>query len=735
MAHGLNRIFTSGIVWDPREPLPAELQPRHRRYAPSHGPYDGQVKAPTLNTAYFALNGAAGRSNLARRIREKPPTRFTRQEEGRNVLPPLFVKVDASIVQDTAQVAVTQLFWNDSTIPIKEAAFTFPLPAGCTATDFSCQVGPNKIIKGTVKPRAEAREEFKRHIRTHDTAAGLLEQDTPEIFTTTLGNIPEKTTVKVSLTYITVLKHHTPEEYNAAESTNVPQGLTLEVEAVESEDITEITSPSHVIEVKRRHGTRNAESFADLAGEDGRSNVETVAVALPSGSMLLHKDFVLDIETAPDGNSENPQAWLEKHPTLPNHKALMLTIPPQFRRNSAAISDKDCTTAAALRDPLPHGSFGLHGRKFNIWCFGDYHISWRPQSVDYTESTLTSALSWVETTFSADMGGTELLPAIQAIVQARDKSLVTDVIVLTDGETWYLDQTLDYIHKMRGLTEGRVGGGYAEVVQDASHGGWEHRVVSMAKAALLSAHLGPLHPTFEIQDQDGNTRTSTLADAKRSPADVSALVQFDRNRIYFLCDSVAESESITSVKVEMMANQENKSFVIPVTVLEKRDTMLHKLAARSMLDDLERGRSHIHLGPNQLYRGTLAETAAVRKEAEEIATKWSLLSKWTSFFLAEEPYSPPKRIRSWMEWLWPQTPREMTFYSHDGTPSELACLNQLIQVLLLQVDLTRRTGPRWGARLLQGNPGSQYHRTKCPTLALLTDFQLDHTGALSKVTG
>jgi hypothetical protein len=134
-----------------------------------------------------------------------------------------------------------------------------------------------------------------------------------------------------------------------------------------------------------------------------------------------------------------------------------------------------------------------------------------------------------------------------------------------------------------------------------------------------------------------------LADAKRSPADISAIGPFDRNRIYFLSDSIAESESITSVKVEIEANQETKSLVIPVTVLEKRDTMLHKLAARSMLEDLERGRSHIHLGPNRLYQGTWQERNRVRKEAEEIACKWSLVSKWTSFFLAEEPYTPAEK--------------------------------------------------------------------------------------------
>ena len=133
---------------------------------------------------------------------------------------------------------------------------------------------------------------------------------------------------------------------------------------------------------------------------------------------------------------------------------------------------------------------------------------------------------------------------------------------------------------------------------------------------------------------------STLADAKRSPADISAISPFDRSRVYFLLDSIQESETIATVKVQITANHDVKSLVIPVSILEKRDTTLHKLAARSMLDDLERSRSHIHLGLNRPVPGSWEESNMVRKEAEEIACKWSLVSKWTSFFLAEEPYSP-----------------------------------------------------------------------------------------------
>jgi len=585
MASRWNQIFTAGIVWDPQEPLPAELQGydhgiirgRSVNLNAAAARVDDNVKFLDGRNAGTGLQATATWPIAAPSTREdRALPRYTVQEPGRNVLPPLSVTVDASIVQDTARVTVTQLFWNDSSIPIKEAAFTFPLPTGCTVTDFSCRVGTNTIIRGTIKPREEARETFEHHIRHRDTAAGLLEQDTPEIFTTTLGNIPEKTKVKVNLTYITILKHRfadsknvttltiptsiaprygdAPEEYNNAATKDIRQGLTLEVEVVEAEQITSITSPSHAIATERRRGARNAESFADLAGENGRSKVETASVKLESGSMFLDKDFVLDIATKSAGGAENPQAWLEQHPTMPNHKALMLTLPPGFLTKSAApmqrseilfladrsgsMSDKIVSLKSAMQFFLK----GIpEGRRFNIWCFGTDYTSWQPRSVDYTKKTLNSALTWVDQQFAANMGGTELLPAIKAIVGARDKSLMTDVIVLTDGETWRLDQTLDFIQKTRGTTEGRVrffalgigkavshalvdgiakaGGGYADVVQEASQGGWEDRVVSMAKAALMSAHAGPLHLEFDIRDENGTTRSklSSLHVARPPP--------------------------------------------------------------------------------------------------------------------------------------------------------------------------------------------------------------------------
>lgn len=214
---------------------------------------------------------------------------------------------------------------------------------------------------------------------------------------------------------------------------------------------------------------------------------------------------------------------------------------------------------ASLKSAMQFFLKGIpEGRIFNVWCFGSNYTSWQPRSVEYTEATSKSALSWVKNYFPADMGGTELFSAMNAIVAARDKTLMTDVIVLTDGEAWCLDHV------------------------------------------------------------------------RRSPADVSALDPFGRGRIYFLFHTVDESEIIARVEVQITANHDVRTLVIPVTVLGKQEAALHKQAARAMLDDLQRGRSHKLLGRDQYgaqgSRGDCLQAVSG--------------SKWTSFFLAEESYSP-----------------------------------------------------------------------------------------------
>jgi hypothetical protein len=77
---------------------------------------------------------------------------------------------------------------------------------------------------------------------------------------------------------------------------------------------------------------------------------------------------------------------------------------------------------------------------------------------------------------------------------------------------------------------------------------------------------------------------------------------------------------------------------VAVEALERNDVSIHKLGARALLGDLERGKSWIQLDPNRPTRHSSEEEALVRAEGEDLGRKWSLVSKWTSFYAIEEPY-------------------------------------------------------------------------------------------------
>ena len=71
---------------------------------------------------------------------------------------------------------------------------------------------------------------------------------------------------------------------------------------------------------------------------------------------------------------------------------------------------------------------------------------------------------------------------------------------------------------------------------------------------------------------------------------------------------------------------------------------IHKLGARAILGDLEKGQSWIHLDTNRA-NNSLTEEERVLSEGESIGCKWSLVSKWTSFYAVDEPHEPNGQIQ------------------------------------------------------------------------------------------
>jgi hypothetical protein len=510
--------LASGITFDAREPPPPELNPDNI------GTPSVQVPEASHPPNWdIASSGTSERS-----------------------LPLLAVSLAAQVVYYTIRVSLTQKFWNESSSEIPHARYTFPLYDNSTVIGFTCYIGNRKTVKGTVKPRGTAHSLYNKAVSEHRTA-GLLERNTPEIFTTALGSIPARIHVKVEITYITVLKYDSfsggrimtltiptsvaprygtpPAEYpEDSHEVQVMEGLEISVGVMIPANIEGLESSTHPISVKI--GTNGSEHgiWDDIETRDAPDPKRALATLWDS-SASLGRDFVLSITMATSHGLQTPHALLETHLDLDNHNALMMTLPPHaalrdlplapngeivfVADRSGSMADKIGTLRSAM--PIFLKSIPID-RKFNIWSFGSNYSCLWDRSRQYSGEALSAALTHVEKSFNADMGGTELLGALRAVVNTKVDDLTTEIITLTDGEVWHQEETIEFVRQTRnrfkgrmrfftlgvgnavshGLIEGiaREGGGYAEVVSVDGRGGWEDRVASMLKAAL-TMHLGP----------------------------------------------------------------------------------------------------------------------------------------------------------------------------------------------------------------------------------------------------
>ncbi len=113
-------------------------------------------------------------------------------------LPLVGVDIQARVVDRVAGVTVKEVFRNPYTEHL-EAVYIFPLPGGSAVSDFEMRVG-NRVIKGVVKERGEARQQYAKALEEGKRAA-LLEQERDDVFTVQVGNIPPGEEITVVLTY------------------------------------------------------------------------------------------------------------------------------------------------------------------------------------------------------------------------------------------------------------------------------------------------------------------------------------------------------------------------------------------------------------------------------------------------------------------------------------------------------------------------------------------------------
>ncbi|KAJ5579733.1 uncharacterized protein N7459_005718 [Penicillium hispanicum] len=606
-------------------------------------------------------------------------------------LPLLSVSADVDTQGRLCTTTVTQQFSNASSSVSQNAKYIFPIYDGSVVTSFRCWIGNEKLLEGAVKAKEAARADFD-HAVIQRKVAVLVEELAPEVFETSVGNIPAQTTVKIEITCANLLKVDTstgglvltiptsiaprygnvPAGYSGNQSI-LTEGLRINVQASMPKPIQKMESRSHPISVEM--GAVAHKDFKNFAASASSyvPDYSKGRATLADRQAVLHEDFVLHILC---GSREpaRSRAIAAAQPGQPARSTIAVTIHPNdLFRQSVNVSDfvgelilvADRSGSMSSKIPSLINVMNIFLRSlpetcsFNIASFGS-NVTWLwPSSERYSQENLDVASKHVDL-FRADYGGTDIYPALQSALDHSNKQddVPTSVILLTDGEVWDVDNVIQLVRRTvsvggsnirffslgigdqvsHRLVEGigQQGGGYAEVVPESSMGLWQERVIQMLKAALAPSRLQcnlDLGNDLAIKTSERQIAGYKVQypEVVQAPHHIPVLNVFSHFSLYYMLESGLDSLPKTVNITATTDKGEKLTAQLPIQVVAGQ-AAIHHLAAKALMNDYETGQSWLHLlNPTLKPSNPIGFKKVLRQEAQHLGQRWSIPSKWTSY--------------------------------------------------------------------------------------------------------
>lgn len=397
--------------------------------------------------------------------------------------------------------------------------------------------------------------------------------------------------------------------------------IIVDIDLSEGSFLKGVESPSHPISVSM--GTISTASSSDPV-------MSKASATLALGSAALDKDFVLIIQSKTTGI---PRALLEIHPTIPNQRALMMTLVPKFslqpiRPEIVFVADRSGSMSANIPMLITAMEVFLKsmplGVKFNICSFGSsYRFLW-PQSQSYTQETLAIANNHTKV-FSSDMGGTETFNAIRATIDNRLGDVPLEIMLITDGDISRQNQLFNYVNQQvkksdhgirvfplgmgdgvsHSLIEGlaRAGDGFAQAVQNGER--IDACVVRMLRGAL-SPHVKDYSMSVEYEpDQMGESEIDFVTDGMKvllSDGDSSVSeksLQSEKPSLQANATTSLFDETVDPEKGDVQGQHDDSKFWLPHVPQPKLLQAPHKIPS---LYPFSRTTAYLLLSPEACQR-------------------------------------------------------------------------------------------------------------------------------------
>lgn len=575
-----------------------------------------------------------------------PPVGLVLRGEEPVPIPLAGVTVAATLKDFASRVVVSQRYRNQEAKPI-EAVYVFPLEEGAAVCGFEAVVDGVHVV-GEVRERDQAFADYDDALAAGH-GAYLLDQERPDVFTASIGNVPPGGEVLVRITYVaelelagdalrfalptTVSPRYAPAAdqsgvgkppavaLNPPHAFRVPYGLELTVDLAMHAALRAVESPSHPISV-------------ELDGPRGH-------VRLGGRDAALDRDFVLNVRLA-----EEAAPWVRLERDGQGRSAAVLSLRPQIEAEEGAseivfVVDRSGSmqgaSIAEARNALQLCLRSLTpAARFNIVGFGSRFDKLFPESRPYDEASLAEARRHVET-LAADLGGTEILAPLQAILDSpADPGRPRQLFVLTDGQVTNTEAALALArrhadttriftfgigagashHLVRGLA--RAGGGAAEFIAPGER--LEGKVLRQLAKALT--------PALSEVALDWGGLAVTQAPHRLPPCFAGG-----RLLVYGLLDALPAAPVDVALRAHGPAGPVAWTLRLDPAAVEAGE-LVGTLAARALIRDLEEGSSPLHDRRGSLQdRGRGA--ARVKDEIVRLGVGYGLVSSHTSFVAIE----------------------------------------------------------------------------------------------------
>jgi Ca-activated chloride channel family protein len=561
-------------------------------------------------------------------------------------------------------VTIEQHYTNHTETPVN-THFQFPLHKNAAVCGFEA-VLDGTTVKGVVQEKQKAQEMHEEAQKEGKTSYLLTKsEEVDNVFEMTLGNLAPGKDVIVRTTYIAELdsnernnairfslpalipgggsidatldkiifepaKSFVPEDEPALEYSGTFNGIHLNLSVEIASNIKNIELFNGAKDCEFKYFVHNAKASIRVSN---------------SSVVWFTQDLELDITLE---NPHDSRVWLEKSEN--NTYAAMLVANPREQdfkpseedivlnefvfmldRSGSMNGDAMASARATLNKCLDMLSTAC---TFNIIGFGSHHEMLFPTSVIASTENIQFARQHVATV-EADLGGTNLLdPLTDLSRQQVAKYVARQVFLLTDGCVENRSECVELVKKHSNTTRVfsfGIGGCDRTLIRDiasAGHGrselvstGNEHELVEVVAKQFNRANK-PAYTNVSLKWGDNQIPL-------QSPFVLPPLFCDDKYIVYTIIPQDMISNPLEKQTMTLTASSANSTYTIDFDFIPANaqvgDAIVHRLAARSVISELEEGELRKRMSDDQ-----------ADEKATRLALTYGLVCKTTSYIAIEE---------------------------------------------------------------------------------------------------